>query len=85
MKQKSWFVIKEVCVWRFFEEYNEYLWDIVSHVKVSQDRRTMEEANADFERLGFELKSGPGVVVQCHDDIEPQKKWVRYIVQCKSY
>ena len=45
-------------------------------------RETQEEADKDFAELGFAIK--PNVIVQCHDEIEKEKSWVRYIVQCRT-
>jgi hypothetical protein len=49
---------------------------------VTPMRETQEEADKDFAELGFTLE--PNVIVQCHDEIEKEKSWVRYIVQCKT-
>ena len=81
MKEKVYFVMREELVWQYVEELNKHCWVTISHKKVSQNRLEIEEANKDFERLGFKTKSGPGVTVQCHDSIVPNKYWVRHIVQ----
>ena len=84
MRQVEWYVMREVRVWQFVENLNMFCWCNISREKVSPNRQLVAEANADFEKLGFALKGGPGVVVQCHDDVTPRKKWVRYIVQCEQ-
>lgn len=84
MEEKVYYVIRENLVWKYEEELNNHCWLTISRKKVSPNRRGIEEANKDFERLGFEIKSGPGVIVQCHDNIIPNKVWVRHIVQCET-
>lgn len=84
MEEKVYFVIREERVWQYVQELNMNCWVTISHKKVSQNRREISDANNDFERLGFEIKSGPGVIVQCHDNIIPNKFWVRHIVQCRN-
>ena len=84
MEEKVYFVIREYLVWQYVEELNKHCWVTISHKKVSPNRREISEANKDFERLGFTTKIGPGVLVQCHDNIVPNKFWVRHIVQCRN-
>ena len=84
MEEKVYFVIREYLVWQYVEELNKHCWVTISRKKVSTNRREISEANKDFERLGFEIKSGPGVTVQCHDNIVPNKLWLRHIVQCRN-
>ena len=84
MEEKVYFVMREKRVWQYVEELNKHCWVTISRKKVSQNRREISEANKDFERLGFEIKSGPGVTVQCHDNIVPNKLWLRHIVQCET-
>ena len=84
MEGKVYFVMREKRVWQYVEELNKHCWVTISRKKVSTNRREISEANKDFERLGFEIKSGPGVIVQCHDNIVPNKYWVRHIVQCET-
>lgn len=81
MEEKVYFVIREERVWQYVQELNMNCWVTISHKKVSPNRREIADANKDFERLGFEIKSGPGVIVQCHDNIVPNKFLVRHIVQ----
>ena len=84
MEEKVYFVIREELVWQYVEELKMHCWVTISHKKVSPNRREISEANKDFERLGFTTKSGPGVTVQCHDNIVPNKLWLRHIVQCET-
>ena len=84
MKEKVYFVMREKRVWQYVEELNKHCWVTISRQKVSPNRREISEANKDFERLGFPTKSGPGVIVQCYDNIVPNKYWVRHIVQCTN-
>ena len=81
MEEKVYFVIREERVWQYVEELKKHCWVTISRKKVSPNRRGIEEANKDFERLGFQIKIGAGVIVQCHDNIVPNKYWVRHIVQ----
>lgn len=80
---KKWSVYKTVCNWQFVEEFGQFLWVKVSHEKITPERELKEDAEADFFRLGFDVKMGARVVVQCHDDIQKGKKWVRHTVQCR--
>ena len=84
MKEKVYFVMREKRVWKYVEELKMHCWVTISRKKVSTNRLGISEANKDFEMLGFEIKSGPGVMAQCHDNIVPNKYWVRYIVQCRN-
>lgn len=84
MEERVYFVMREKRVWKYEEELNKHCWVTISRKKVSPNRRGIEEANKDFERLGFTTKSGPGVIVQYHDNIIPNKVWVRHIVQCAT-
>lgn len=84
MEEKVYFVIRENLVWQYVEELKMHCWVTISRKKVSKNRREISDANKDFERLGFTTKSGPGVIVQCHDNIVQNKFWVRYIVQCRN-
>ena len=81
MEEKVYFVIREELVWQYVEEIKKHCWVTMSRKKVSPNRREIEEANKDFSRLGFTIKSGHGVLVQCHDNIVTNKYWVRHIVQ----
>ena len=84
MEEKVYFVMREKRVWQYVEELNKHCWVTISHKKVSTNRREISEANKDFKMLGFEIKSGPGVTVQCHDNIVSNKLWLRHIVQCET-
>lgn len=84
MEEKVYFVVCENLVWQYVEELNKHCWVTISRKKVSPNRREISDANNDFKSLGFGIKSGPGVLVQCHDNIVPNKYWVRYIVQCRN-
>ena len=84
MEEKVYFVMRENLVWKYVEELKKHCWVTISRTKVSTNRSEIEEANKDFTRLGFAIKSGPGVMVQCHDNIVPNKFWVRHIVQCST-
>ena len=76
--------MREKRVWQYVEELNKHCWVTISRKKVSTNRREISEANKDFEMLGFKTKSGLGVTVQCHDNIVPNKLWLRHIVQCET-
>ena len=81
MEEKVYFVMREKRVWKYVEELNKHCWVTISRKKVSPNRREISDANNDFKSLGFGIKSGPCVIVQCHDNIVPNKYWVRHIVQ----
>lgn len=83
-EEKVYFVMREKRVWKYEADIDMCCWVTISRKKVSPNRRGIEEANKDFERLGFSTKSGPGVIVQYHDNIIHNKFWVRYIVQCRN-
>lgn len=84
MEEKVYFVMREKRVWKYEADINMFCWVTISRKKVSQNRRKISDANKDFERLGFTTKRGPGVTVQCHDNIVPNKLWLRHIVQCET-
>ena len=84
MEEKVYFVMREKRVWQYVEELNKHCWVTISRKKVSPNRLLIEDANKDFKMLGFEINSGPGVIVQCNDNIVPNKYWVRNIVQCET-
>ena len=84
MEEKVYFVMREKRVWKYEADINMFCWVTISRQKVSPNRREISEANKDFERLGFTTKSGPGVTVQFHDNIVPNKLWLRHIVQCET-
>ena len=84
MEEKVYFVMREKRVWKYEADINMYCWVTMSRKKVSQNRRKISDANNDFKRLGFKIQSGPGVIVQCHDNIFQNKLWVRHIVQCAT-
>ena len=81
MEEKVYFVMREKRVWKYEADINMFSWVTISRKKVSTNRIEISEANKDFERLCFTTKSGPGVIVQCHDNIVQNKYWVRHIVQ----
>lgn len=84
MEEKVYFVMREKRVWKYEADINMFCWVTISRKKVSPNRLEIYDANKDFERLGFSIKSGPGVIVQCHDNIIPNKVWARHIVQCAT-
>lgn len=80
MRQLVWFVVKEVRKWEWVDELNMFCWVEESHEHITPDRDTEEEANQDFENLGFVFSDRAHV--QCHDEIKIGKSWTRHIVQC---
>lgn len=84
MEEKVYFVMREKRVWKYEADINMFCWVTISRKKVSPNRLEISDANKDFERLGFAIKSGNGVIVQCHDNIVPNKLWLRHIVQCET-
>lgn len=81
-QKREWFVVKQTYDWEWVEDLNMFCWVNKTHSQFTQSRATQEEATKDFTELGFVIK--PNVIVQCHDEIEKEKSWVRYIVQCKT-
>lgn len=81
-QKREWFVVKQTYDWEWVEDLNMFCWVNKTHSQFTQSRATQEEATQDFTELGFVIK--PNVIVQCHDEIEKEKSWVRYIVQCKT-
>lgn len=75
-------MVKQTYDWEWVEDLNMFCWVNKTHSQFTQSRATQEEATKDFTELGFVIK--PNVIVQCHDEIEKEKSWVRYIVQCKT-
>ena len=84
MKEKVYFVMREKRVWKYEADIKMFCWVTISRKKVSKNRLEISDANKDFERLGFTTKRGPGITVQCHDNIVPNKLWLRHIVQCET-
>lgn len=80
MMKQVWFVVKEVRAWKYVEELGKMSWVEESHVRITPERDTKEDANQDFAELGFKLSDR--ALVQCHDEIKIGKSWTRYIVQC---
>ena len=80
--ERNWFVQKEEWIWKFVPELNMYCWVSILNEIVTPMRETQEEADIDFAELGFSIK--PNAIVQCNDEIEKEKHWVRHIVQCKT-
>ena len=80
--ERNWFVKKEELIWKFVPEHNMYCWVSILNEIVTPMRETQEEADIDFAELGFAIKQN--AIVQCHDEIEKEKSWVRHIVQSKT-
>lgn len=80
MRQLVYFVVKVVCTWKYVEELGRMCWVEKSHERITPGRDTKEEANQDFENLGFVFSDRAHV--QCHDEIKIGESWTRHIVQC---
>lgn len=76
-----WFVVKITNIWTWDENLKMFVW-VEKSRKYTAKRNTEEEANKDFENLGFSINSN--ALVQCKDFIIHEKKWIRYIVQCRT-
>ena len=73
----------EVCSrTHFYAAIKKYGWENIKHEIIEDNIETQEEADMDFAELGFAIK--PNEIVQCHDEIEKEKYWVRHIVQSKT-
>lgn len=79
--KEVFFVVKSVRAWAYNEDLKMFVWIEKSHEDLTECRTTKEEANKDFENLGFKIN--PNNLVQCKDFIKPNESWERYIVQSK--
>lgn len=80
MRQLEYFVVKVVRTWQYVEELDRMSWVEKSHERITPCRDTKEEANQDFENLGFVFSDRADI--KCHDTIKIGESWTRHIVQC---
>ena len=80
--KEVFFVVKSVRTWAYNEDLKMFVWIEKSHEDLTEYRTTKDDANKDFENLGFSIN--PNALVQCKDFIIHEKKWIRYIVQCRT-
>lgn len=73
-----WCVIRETRTLRWSAEYKMKLWVLGLREYVTPCRETMEEADEDFENLGFEYDKEATVQSDDHFD---GTIWTRHIVQ----
>lgn len=83
-KAGDWFIVCEKRVKQYIKAFGRSCWVEVSHKYISPYFNTLEEANKAFEALNLDgaIKGGAGIL--CHDSIIGDK-WVRYIVQHKTF
>ena len=76
-----WFVVKITNIWTWDENLKMFVWVEKIREYLTEYRTTKEDANKDFEKLGFQIN--PNGFIQCKDFIKPNESWERYIVQSK--
>ena len=81
-KTEVWFILKITSIWEWDENLKMFVWVEKIREYLTEYRTTKEDANKDFENLGFSIN--PNALVQCKDFIIHEKKWIRYIVQCRT-
>ena len=75
-----WFVDMQKMVW----DESESVWITKEYTRVSPYRLTQKEADADFHKLGC-IDLSKGKVVSAQSIKVPNRLWLRFIVQCKSF
>ena len=63
---------------------SESVWITKENIRVSPYRLTQQEADADFHKLGC-IDLSKSKVVSAQSIIVPNRLWLRFIVQCKSF
>ena len=75
-----WFVDMQKMVW----DESESVWITKENIRVSPYRLTQQEADDDFHKLGcIDLRKSK--VVSAQSIKVPNRLWLRFIVQCKSF
>lgn len=75
-----WFVDMQKMVW----DESESVWATKENIRVSPYRLTKQEADDDFHKLGcIDLRNNK--VVSAQSIKVPNRLWLRFIVQCKSF
>lgn len=78
--KRLWFVDMQKMVW----DESELVWITKENIRVSPYRLTQQEADDDFHKLGcIDLRKSK--VVSAQSIKVPNRLWLRFIVQCKSF
>ena len=75
-----WFVDMQKMVW----DDSESVWITKENIRVSPYRLTQQEADDDFHKLGC-IDLSKRKVVSAQSIKVPNRLWLRFIVQCKSF
>lgn len=78
--KRLWFVDMQKMVW----DESELVWITKENIRVSPYRLTQQEADDDFHKLGC-IDLSRNKVVSAQDIKVPNRLWLRFIVQCKSF
>ena len=78
--ERLWFVDMQKMAW----DESESVWITKENIRVSPYRFTQHEADADFHKLGC-IDLSKSKVVSAQSIIVPNRLWLRFIVQCKSF
>ena len=78
--ERLWFVDMQKMVW----DESESVWETEENIRVSPYRLTQQEADDDFHKLGC-IDLSKSEVVSAQSIIIPNRIWLRFIVQCKSF
>ena len=78
--ERLWFVKMQKMVWN----ESETVWITEEENRVSPYRLTQQEADDDFHKLGC-IDLSKSKVVSAQDIKVPNRLWLRFIVQCKSF
>ena len=78
--ERLWFVKMEKMVWN----ESESVWVTKEEERISPYRLTQQESDDDFHKLGcIDLRQHN--VVKAQSIIVPNRLWLQFIVQCKSF
>ena len=78
--ERLWLVDMQKMVW----DESESVWIAKENIRVSPYRLTQQEADDDFHKLGC-IDLSKSKVVSAQDIKVPNRLWLRFIVQCKSF
>ena len=78
--ERLWFVDMQKMVW----DESESVWTTEENIRVSPYRLTQQEADDDFHKLGC-IDLSKSKVVSAQSIVVPNRLWLRFIVQCKSF
>lgn len=78
--ERLWFVKMQKMVWN----ESKSVWITKEDTRVSPYRLTQQEADDDFHKLGC-IDLSKSKVVSAQSIIIPNRLWLRFIAQCKSF